>query len=251
LSSASLLVWHGSRDRRPPLAIARLTALVTRELAAIAPSSLAGNTLVLTRPPLVDCAPLELTPIPLRDSIVRFAQRAKSQGLSQVQICPLFLLNGIHVSEDIPTEVAAARSQLAGEIEVQLLPHLGSRPEMVELLAAAFAQIPGESRILLAHGSRRESANEKIAVIAGQLNALPAYWHIQPDLATQISHLVTGEAKNIAIQPYFLFTGGITDAIAREIQQLQSQFTDANLGWGQPFGVTPELARLIKNWIDL
>lgn len=250
MSSASLLVWHGSRDRRPHLAISQLTALVTRELQAIASVSAAGNTLVLPRPPLIDSAALELSPLPLRDSILSFARQAKSQGLQRVQIYPLFLLEGVHVREDIPSEVAAARLQLEEEIELELLPHLGSHWEMVELLAAAFYSLPARGRILLAHGSRRESAQQKIAEISLKLNARPAYWHVLPDLETQISHLVTNEQKNIAIQPYFLFTGGITDAIAREVRRLQGKFTDANLSLGQPLGATPALVRLIRDWID-
>ena len=221
-----------------------------QELQAIAALSARGNTLVLPRPPLIDSAPLECALMPLQDSIARFARQVKSQGVQQVKICPLFLLNGIHVSEDIPAEVAAARSQLSGEIELKLLPYFGSRPEMVQLLAVTFASIPARGRILLAHGSRRTLANQTIEAMARKLDALPAYWHILPDLETQIAHLVTGERKNIAIQPYFLFTGGITDAIAREIQRLQAQFTDANLYLGTPLGATPNLARLIRNWIE-
>ncbi|MGK7928967.1 MAG: sirohydrochlorin chelatase [Spirulina sp.] len=250
MSSASLLIWHGSRDRRPHLAVSRLTALVARECQAIAASSALGNTLVLPKPPLIDCAALELAPLPLQESILRFARLAQAQGWQRVQICPLFLLNGIHVSEDIPAEVAAARSRLRGEIELELLPHLGSRREMVQLLAAAFSRIRARGRIILAHGSRRESAQHKVEEMAIELNALPAYWKVLPDLETQISHLVTGGQKNIAIQPYFLFTGGITDAIAREVRRLQSKFTDTDLFLGQPLGATPELARLIRDWID-
>lgn len=251
MSSAILLVWHGSRDRRPHLAISQLTALVTRELSAIAPSSVTGNTLVLPFSPPIDSAALELASMPLEDSIVEFAQKAKAAGLKRVKICPLFLLSGIHVSEDIPDRVAKARSQLKGEIELELIPHLGSLGEMVKLLNAAFARIPAQNRILLAHGSRREYANQKIAEIAVKLNAIPAYWHVLPDLERQISHLVTGEQKTIAIQPYFLFTGGITDAIAQEIQRLQSKFPRTDLRLGQPLGATSELARLIRDWIDL
>ncbi|MBP0017598.1 MAG: sirohydrochlorin chelatase [Cyanobacteria bacterium SBLK] len=250
MSSASLLVWHGSRDRRPHLAISQLTALVARELQAIAPVSTGGNTLVLSRPPLVDSAALELSPLPLHENILRFAKQAKSRGWQRVKICPLFLLEGVHAREDIPAEVVAARSQLGGEIELELLPHLGSNWQTIELLATAFSKLPPRGRILLAHGSRRNSAQQKIAEIAFKLKALPAYWHVPPDLEAQIAHLVTNEQKNIAIQPYFLFTGGITDAIAREVRRLQAKFIDANLYLGQPLGATPELATLIRDWID-
>jgi sirohydrochlorin ferrochelatase len=182
---------------------------VTRELSAIAPSSVTGNTLVLPLSPPIDSAALELASMPLEDSIVEFAQKAKAAGLKRVKICPLFLLSGIHVSEDIPDRVAKARSQLKGEIELELIPHLGSLGEMVKLLNAAFARIPAQNRILLAHGSRREYANQKIAEIAVKLNAIPAYWHVLPDLERQISHLVTGEQKRSPFSPTFYLLGGL------------------------------------------
>ncbi|MEM9541127.1 MAG: sirohydrochlorin chelatase [Cyanobacteria bacterium P01_E01_bin.42] len=251
MSSAFLLVWHGSRDRRPHLAISQLTALIAQELQAIAPVSAAGNTLILPRPPLIDAAALELGSFPLSESILRFARQAKSQGCQRVKIYPLFLLEGVHVREDIPAEVAIARSQLQGEIELELLPHLGSRWQAIELLAGAFSALPAGDRILLAHGSRKTSAQQSIGEIARQLNARPAYWRVLPNLEMQISHLVTNEQKDIVIQPYFLFTGRITDAIAREFRRLQEKFTDANLYLGQPFGATPALARLIRDGIDL
>ena len=51
--------------------------------------------------------------------------------------------------------------------------------------------------------------------------------------------------QNIAILPYFLFPGGITDAIANHLVQLQLKFPGVTLQLAAPLGVNMELADII------
>lgn len=46
---------------------------------------------------------------------------------------------------------------------------------MKNLLAKQFQKLDGDGQILLSHGSRRPLANQKIARLAHELGAIPAY----------------------------------------------------------------------------
>lgn len=192
--------------------------------------------------PLVDTAALELASSPLHQQIQQVAERAKASGYSQLQVLPLFLLPGVHVMEDIPAEVAIAQQHLGESFYLKLRPFLGKHPQLPELLKGFDPQV---ALILLAHGSRRLGGNQPVEAIAAQLSALPAYWSVPPSLETQVSRLIQQGHSHISIQPYFLFEGGITDAIAQTVQQLRQQFPAVQLHLASPFGTTPELARLI------
>ncbi|MBE9117050.1 sirohydrochlorin chelatase [Lusitaniella coriacea LEGE 07157] len=260
LLSAYLLIFHGSRDPRPQIAAEALAQKVALQLKQQAsPSRIEGvarrsTTLLLaergTALPWVETATLEFATVPLHERIEQFARTAKARGFSQIEILPQFLLSGVHAREDIPQAVAQARDRVGKTIKIKLNPHIGSNPEVVSLLSEKFQQFNTSARILLSHGSRRPGGNQEIETLAPQLGAIPAYWSIAPDLPTQIQILVNAGYPQIGIQPYFLFSGGITDAIARQIQHLQFQFPHAQLLLGHPLGATPELAALIAKTLN-
>ncbi|MGK7874329.1 MAG: sirohydrochlorin chelatase [Xenococcaceae cyanobacterium] len=267
-SSAYILVSHGSRDPRPQIAVERLAHLVRQQLekraALVKPmphhqlryrsginEKLAGSTAVLSRPqsPLVATASLELAPVPLHESIRQIAMEAQEAGLKRLQVLPLFLFPGVHVKEDIPAEVALAQQTLGEKVMLELRPHLGSLG-LRNLLAKQFSQIRADGRILLSHGSRLRGANQPIEAIASQLQAVAAYWSVSPSLAEQIETLAAAGKRTIAIGPYFLFAGGITEAIAQQVKQLQQAFPTLELLLGEPLGATAELANLIVEGME-
>ena len=256
-SSAYLLVTHGSRDRRPQIAVERLAQLVSQQLHQEGSpkrfqrhqepetNRTFNRTATITKlHPLVGTAALELAPLSLNQSIQQFARQAQRSGTKQIQILPLFLLPGVHVKEDIPEEVALAQQALGEEIQLVLQPYLGSYPGIKRLLAQQFEQHPSQARILLSHGSRRPGSKQIIEAIAAELEAVAAYWSVSPSLPQQISTLVAAGTREIAIVPYFLFSGGITEAIRNQVTQLQ-QDLEVLLALGEPLGATPELANLI------
>ena len=228
MQSAYLLVIHGSRDPRPQQSLEQLAALVTQELA---------NS---HSPALIGTAVLELASLALHEQIEQFAEKAIATGCEKITLLPLFLLPGVHVMEDIPAEVAIAQTKLQS-IALEVAPYLGSYPE----LAGALSQSTLPARILIAHGSRRSGGNQPIEAIATALKALPAYWSVTPGLEEQVTQLVQQGCSQIAILPYFLFAGGITDAIAQQVDQLAQQFPETKLALGNPIGTTPALAKLI------
>lgn len=276
MSSAYLLVSHGSRDPRPEIAMQQLAKLCQRQSAErinlkIPESTLvevgdwaqtesniswrntlksanAGLVVSQKEKPLVGTAYLELSAEPLHEQIRQFGDRALTIGYNRVQVIPIFLLPGMHVMEDIPAEVAIAQQAL--QVKIDLRPHLGTHPGLSHLLATSMAAIEADAWILLAHGSRRPGSKQTVDAIATQLNAISAYWAIAPKLATQVKALVDTGYQQIGILPYFLFAGGITDAIASTVELLKVQFPSVNLALAEPIGASVELADLIWDLIE-
>jgi sirohydrochlorin cobaltochelatase len=235
-SSAYLLVSHGSRDPRPDIAIAQLSESVTQQLQKRGAVQ-----------PLVKTAVLDCTPIPLHQQIQAFAEQAiaSQNPPTQIHLIPLFLIPGVHVMEDIPEEVAIAQTQLGEAVQLTICPYIGTDPSLYQLL-----NLPTSSgKIFMSHGSRRAGGNVAIASIATQLEALPAYWLVEPKLETQVAALVAQGCQEITILPYFLFEGGITDAIAQTVAQLSQQFPATHLKMAETLGANSELATHIVNLI--
>ncbi|PPS43224.1 sirohydrochlorin chelatase [Chroococcidiopsis sp. TS-821] len=261
MPSAYLLVSHGSRDPRPGFAMQQLVKLLSNSLSAQVAASnqqqfdesrlhhrISTISVSSTKQPLVGQACLELSPLLLAQQIEKFSARAIAQGYSKVQIVPVFLLPGTHVKEDIPAQVAIAQQTLGKKVALELRPHLGTHPGLVRLLAAMMKN-KAATWILLSHGSRRPGAKEPVRVIAKQLNAVDAYWAVAPSLESRVQALVNTGHHQIGILPYFLFPGGITDAIAQLVAQLQASF-ETKLHLAEPIGASAELASLIRDLVE-
>lgn len=268
-SSAYLLVSHGSRDPRPAIAVEHLALLITQRLQLLRRysggqqsvarhySSMGDYGASLSTPvfpsaagtaasPLIGTAVLELALTPLHQQIQQFAQQVIAAGYDTIKLLPLFLLPGVHVMEDLPAELAIASQQLGPRITCQICPYLGScQTQIGQLLlnpVESFVSDPQTSRILIAHGSRRPGSHQPVETIARQLRAIPAYWSVPPSLEDQVIGLIKQGQHQIAILPYFLFEGGITDAIAQMVTRLSQQFPYASLHLSRPLGATPALA---------
>ncbi|MEA5580032.1 sirohydrochlorin chelatase [Nodularia harveyana UHCC-0300] len=236
MKSAYLLVSHGSRDPRPEVAMQELAELVSQTFGKINP--------------LVDIAALELQPQPLHQQIIKFAHSALVAGVGCVEILPLFLLPGVHVKEDIPEQIALAQQALGDDMIIKLQPYLGTHPGLVKLFSQEMRRIKAETTILLAHGSRRPDALQPIEILAAKLGAVTAYWAVAPSLESRIQELVAVGKREVAILPYFLFTGGITDAIAQSIEKLKLQFPTVTFQLAEPLGASAELAEMIGDLIN-
>jgi sirohydrochlorin ferrochelatase len=231
MSSAYLLVSHGSRDPRPDFAMQQLAKLLSLKLP--------------DHEHLVSVATLELNILPLHQQIQNFAQKALAFGCKCLKIIPLFLLPGVHVMTDIPAEVELAQKALGQNIKVELKPYLGSDGRLEKLLTQIMTTMKAESVILLAHGSRRAGSQQLIEVMAKNLGAVTAYWSMSPSLETKVEELIIAGYQQIAILPYFLFPGSITDAIAESVEKLKLKFPGVRLQLAPPLGVSAELADII------
>lgn len=239
MSAAYLLIAHGSRDRRSQEAFAALARQLNVRLSAMT-----------SQPVPVGTAYLELSNQPLHQQVVQFAHHTVAESAStEIHLLPLFLLPGMHVRDDIPLEVTQASTLLTTDCQLYLKNYLGAQAGFVPLIRRLLSRLPASQRILMAHGSRRFGGNAPIEAIASRLQALPSYWAIAPTLSTQIKQLIDQGHQEIAIQPYFLFPGGITTAIADEVALLQQQFEGTQLYLGQSLSEAPEFIALVLDWL--
>jgi sirohydrochlorin cobaltochelatase len=227
VADAYLLVSHGSRDPRPQIAVRQLAEQLSTRLPAV-----------------VGTAQLELADAPLHAQISDFASQCAGSGIEKVVILPLFLIPGVHVMEDIPAEVALANAR--GTIPSIIAPFLGSHPDFVNLFAW-HGSGSTDRAIILAHGSRRSGGNQIVEDLAATWNIQAAYWSVTPSLTDRVTELVATGTSKIEILPYFLFAGGITDAIAAAVAQLSTQFPQVELALGEPIGNSPALVTAICN----
>ena len=227
MANAYLLVSHGSRDPRPQIAVRQLAEQLRTRLPAV-----------------VGTAQLELADAPLHAQISDFASQCAGGRIEKVVILPLFLIPGVHVMEDIPAEVALANAR--GTIPSIVSPFLGSHPDFANLFAW-HGSGSTDRAIILAHGSRRSGGNQIVEDLANKLAVRAAYWSVAPSLVDRVTELVATGASKIEILPYFLFAGGITDAIASSVAQLRSQFPQVELTLGEPIGNSPALVTAICN----
>ena len=264
---AYLLVVHGSRNQSYQAAVEQLAALVLSN-ARLREGGIST---------LVAIAFLELHPLPLHRQIAEFASEAASLGCSRIQVLPVFLHSGVHVMEDIPAEVSAAREILDPQITIELRPYLGTNTlALSQLLASEVARLgedpSDQSWILLSHGSRRPSGNLCVVEIAARIarqfgiEVLTAYWSMSPTLEERIAELagrqdlalfgsqdVSPQEKvltktqttNLVIVPYFLFAGGITEAIALSVSKLRQKYANIPIQVREPLGPSEDLAAIV------
>ena len=214
-------------------------------------SSYLGQVSTIESPILVATAQLELAQQPLHVQISDFARNC-TDGITRIAILPLFLIPGVHVMEDIPAEVEIAAQEIANSVpaqsyqrvELTVLPFLGEDPDFANLFAQNRSGLPTQT-IILAHGSRRAGGNAIVEHLASSVNLTAAYWSVAPSLTDRVAELVATGATEIGILPYFLFAGGITDAIAQSVAQLREQFPQVELILGEPMGNSPELVATI------
>lgn len=243
MADAYLLLSHGSSDPRPQIAVAELAQqlnLWLQQSAAVGSDAPLEN----HSPILVGTAQLELAAQPLSLQIRDFADRRKAMGLERVVILPLFLIPGVHVMDDIPAEVAIAERAIGVGVKLVVAPFLGTHPDLANLFARYSSDLPRQT-IILAHGSRRTGGNAIVEQLASNLDRSVAYWSVTPSLSDRVAELVAIGATEIGILPYFLFAGGITDAIVDLVAQLRQQYPQVKLTLGEPLGNRPELVELV------
>jgi sirohydrochlorin cobaltochelatase len=225
---AYVFVSHGSRDPRSAAAIAQLIADLTH-----------------SDRPLLGQAMLECAPEPLAKQLVALAQAAQTQGFTELRLVPLFLLPGVHVTEDIPLQIEAAQAEL-GSFPLTQTAYLGTLGSLQSLLKPQQDQ----PALLLSHGSRKPGGNEPIERLAKTLDLTPSFWSVEPKLETTIAQLAQSGATNIAIKPFFLTQGGITDAIAAEIARLAEIFPQVTLTLENTLDRQPGFRKIVLELFD-
>ncbi|NEN92697.1 MAG: sirohydrochlorin chelatase [Okeania sp. SIO3H1] len=267
--STYFLVSHGSRDPRPLLELQTLAGLLSRQINLT--ENFTSNCIL--KYPLIGTGVLELGLKSLHEQIEDFWEYRRSLYINQVKIIPLFLLPGVHVTEDIPAEIEVFRhkvkareksnpkseinSETYSQTKITLCPYIGSHPEMVGLLAPKVTSVTADAWVLISHGSRRPGGNDPVEKIAQSLESCcqvlvcTAYWSVSPDLKSRVEILIRQGYRKIGILPYFLFNGGITDVIADTVNQFTQIYPAIKFHLTPPLGATDELAKLVLDLINL
>ncbi len=245
---------RGERLRRSPHSPEVMTRLATyqgyrhplsQKNAAI--SALAYGDARISRPvpPLVGTATLEGAPISLAEQIEIFARRVMAQGVRHLVIVPVFLLAGVHVKEDLPREIQQAKESLPDRICITCTPYLGSDVGFKQFVANRLKTVSAERCLLIAHGSKRSGGNRSVQQLSTLLNAELAFWSVPPDLEGQVLNLIAEGYQSLAIAPFFLFPGDITDAITHRTEAIAEQFPTVSFRLLSPLGTSADLGKVV------
>ena len=216
-------------------------------------NAIADHPLAASTQPLVGTAALECHPLPLHQQIQQFSDRVQSSltvsddnvPACKIVVLPLFLLPGVHVMEDIPQEIALAQQALGNTIALEVRRAIGAHSGLHRLVTECIATQPVEAWLLLSHGSRRANGNQPVEGLAERLGAMTAYWSVPPSLESRLQELSQLGICNVGILPYFLFAGGITDAIAQTVENLSQQYPTLKLHLTEPLAARSELTDLL------
>ena len=159
-------------------------------------------------------------------------------------IAPLFLLQGVHVTEDLPREVAAAQQQLSAAVQLHCTVHLGGYDGLQTFLTQRLSAAATPS-VLVAHGSRQADGNRRIEKLAKRMGATAAFWTAAPNLETRLIELIQQGHQQLTVLPLFLFPGTITDAIMRQVDALAERFPRLRLRLLPPLGSSEVLAAVV------
>ena len=166
------------------------------------------------------------------------------KGASDITVVPVFLLPGTHANIDIPAEL-----ERFPDVVFHYRRPLGIDDIMVEILAdrlaeAGFGGQEDETVLLVGHGSRVPEAEldfEKLALgltekIACRVHTAfvttPVFYH---EAAAKLVD------QKIYILPYFLFSGGYTVKMKRELDVVSGDII-----FCEPVGFDEKLIPLIK-----
>jgi sirohydrochlorin cobaltochelatase len=199
---------------------------------------------------------------------IEFADVMLGQGFdnaaragSRVIVVPLILNAAGHVKMEIPAHLAEARERHP-EIEFIYVPHLGAtdkifdvvKRDLKKVLAAMDVPDPKTTGVvLLGRGSSDRIANGEVAKMARWLFEESDHELVDiaftgityPRLETVVQRQVKLGMTQVAILPYYLFTGTLIERIKRQVERLQQQYPQITIGLGNYFGFEKEIYQLL------
>lgn len=163
-------------------------------------------------------------------------------------VTPLLLASAYHARVDIPSMIDDAN------IPVRQADTLGEDPRLVGVLDERIAELgldrsPDTGVLVVAVGSSHAAANARTATLASALSDFGwaqvqvAYATTEPSVAHGIAALRRGGASRIALAPWFIAPGRITDRVA-------AVAVDHGVSMAQPLGAHPLLAQTVLDRFD-
>lgn len=180
-------------------------------------------------------------------SIAQAIESCIEQGAKRMKVIPVFLLPGIHANVDIPIELGRYP-----DITFHYGKPLGVDDIMVDILVdsladAGFGARDHEAVLLVGHGSRLPEAGAQFDRLALRL-AEEAACIVHPAYVTTPVYYQEMAAKlagmKIYILPHFLFSGGFTDKMKRELEWMGESII-----FCEPVGFNEKLITLIEKRI--
>ena len=220
MSTAAVLLGHGSPDPAGRAELGELRALVGRRLGL----DVGLGVLEFPGPglPAVD--------------------QAFAAAGARIAAQPLILFDGLHGRHDLPAAAAGATARLG--VEVRLGAALGRDPALIELCAGRAADLrpaPGDLLLFVGRGSSeplaRAQTEQVAAAVAGALGVdhTVCYTGISPpSLAVGIALALSRRPRRILALPYLLHTGVL-------VRRVGEVLGPAAAGHGVPLDVLPHL----------
>lgn len=241
MNATILLVGHGSRHAEGNIEIEKFSALWSRKNPQWR----------------IETCFIEFADVLLDQGLDNAARDSK-----RVIILPLILNAAGHVKMEIPYHIAEARSRHAA-VEFIYAPHLGAVDQILSILkrnlrkTMATMDMPDPKTtgvILLGRGSSDRIANGEVAKMARWLYEETDHEHIDiaftgityPRLEAVVQQQVALGMTQVAVLPYYLFTGTLIERIKRQLKRLKKQYTQLSIAQGEYFGFEEEIYHLLN-----
>ena len=203
---------------------------------------------------------------------IEFAEVLVAEGLERaakhagrVIVLPLILNAAGHVKMEIPEHIEVARARHPGT-EFIYAPHLGACDPILAILKRRLhatmraLDMPDPTTtgvILLGRGSSDRMANGEVAKMARWLQEESD--HELVDIAftgityPRLERVVQRQARlgmtQIAVLPYYLFTGTLIERIKRQVEHLKIQYPHIRFARGDYFGFEGEIFDLLERHV--
>jgi len=186
-----------------------------------------------------------------------------AKNATKVLVIPLILNAAGHVKMEIPEHLAKARQRHSG-VEFIYGKHLGVSMEILAVIkrrltqALALMAMPDPKTtgvIILGRGSSDKLANGEVAKLARWLQEESGHELVDiaftgityPRLETAVQRQIKIGMTQIAILPYYLFTGTLITRIEEQHKLLQKQYPQIRFALGDYIGFEPEIYNLLNN----
>ncbi len=184
-----------------------------------------------------------------------------THGADRVIVVPLILNAAGHVKMEIPHHIEKARKQYP-DVEFIYARHLGANDKMLAILkrnlrkAMETMEMPDPKTtgvVLLGRGSSDRIANGENAKLSryvfeeSQHELVdPAFTGISfPRLEMAVQRQIKLGMMQIAVLPYYLFSGTLMERIKKQIARLQNQYPQISFALAENFGFENEIYELL------
>lgn len=184
------------------------------------------------------------------------------KGCTKIIAMPLLLSDAGHAKEDIPKEIETAKIKFP-QIEFCYGKPIGLHDKMHEILLTRLQETKciidqNTAVILVAKGSRFESANNELRIISKQFRSYCEAGIVKasflsmtfPKLQDVIDECIAEGATKFVILPYILFQGLLIRKIAEYINELTMKYPSHTFLTANHIGSHSLLYEIIKERIE-